>query len=177
MFQVLSNLSKVSKQKEEGQGLVEYALILVLVAVVVVVVLSLVGPAVGNIFSEVVGVLNADGVPEEDTVFRGTITSSDANDGSRYYDVCAFTVSTTGTYSVTGLSTNKSSNFWVTAGPGTAPASGFTIETSKNGGIAASATLNAGTTYNARPHSVTPGDFPVSYEFKITGAGSASGSC
>jgi len=60
MFQVLSNLSKVSKQKEEGQGLVEYALILVLVAVVVVVVLSLVGPAVGNIFSEVVSVLNGN---------------------------------------------------------------------------------------------------------------------
>ena len=38
----------------EGQGLVEYALILVLVAVVVVVVLTLVGPAVGNIFSVVV---------------------------------------------------------------------------------------------------------------------------
>jgi|GEM_PF-608553 len=58
MFQVLSNLSKLSKQQEDGQGLVEYALILVLVAVVVVVVLSLVGPAVGNIFSEVVSVLN-----------------------------------------------------------------------------------------------------------------------
>jgi pilus assembly protein Flp/PilA len=40
--------------REEGQGLVEYALILVLVAVVVIVILALVGPAVGNIFSRIV---------------------------------------------------------------------------------------------------------------------------
>ncbi len=40
--------------KEQGQGLVEYALILVLVAVVVIVILALVGPAIGNIFSNVV---------------------------------------------------------------------------------------------------------------------------
>jgi pilus assembly protein Flp/PilA len=43
--------------REEGQGLVEYALILVLVAVVVIVILALVGPAVGNIFSNVVNTL------------------------------------------------------------------------------------------------------------------------
>lgn len=40
--------------KEKGQGLVEYALILVLVVVVVVVILSLLGPAIANIFSNVV---------------------------------------------------------------------------------------------------------------------------
>ena len=40
--------------KEKGQGLVEYALILVLVAVVVIVILSLLGPAIGNIFSNIV---------------------------------------------------------------------------------------------------------------------------
>lgn len=38
----------------EGQGLAEYALILVLVAVIVVAVLFLLGPAVGNIFSNIV---------------------------------------------------------------------------------------------------------------------------
>jgi pilus assembly protein Flp/PilA len=42
---------------EEGQGLVEYALILVLIAVVVIAVLALVGPAVGNIFSEIMNSL------------------------------------------------------------------------------------------------------------------------
>ncbi len=39
--------------KEKGQGLVEYALILVLIAVVVIAVLSLMGPAIANIFQEI----------------------------------------------------------------------------------------------------------------------------
>ena len=43
--------------REEGQGLVEYALILVLVAVVVIVILALLGPAIGNIFSNVINTL------------------------------------------------------------------------------------------------------------------------
>jgi pilus assembly protein Flp/PilA len=38
----------------EGQGLVEYALILVMVAVVVIIVLALMGPALGNMFSNIV---------------------------------------------------------------------------------------------------------------------------
>ena len=40
---------------EEGQGLVEYALILVLIAVVVIAVLMLLGPAIGDVFSEIMG--------------------------------------------------------------------------------------------------------------------------
>ena len=40
--------------REEGQGLVEYALILVLVAVVVIAILTLLGPAIGNTFSNVI---------------------------------------------------------------------------------------------------------------------------
>jgi pilus assembly protein Flp/PilA len=40
--------------REEGQGLVEYALILVLVAIVVIAVLLLLGPIVGNVFSEII---------------------------------------------------------------------------------------------------------------------------
>lgn len=43
--------------REEGQGLVEYALILVLVAIVVIAILLLVGPVVGNVFSEIVQAL------------------------------------------------------------------------------------------------------------------------
>jgi len=38
-----------------GQGLVEYALILVLVAIVVIVILALLGPAIGNVFSNLIG--------------------------------------------------------------------------------------------------------------------------
>jgi pilus assembly protein Flp/PilA len=39
---------------EEGQGLVEYALLIALIAIVVIVVLAILGPSVGNIFSDVV---------------------------------------------------------------------------------------------------------------------------
>ena len=39
---------------EEGQGLVEYALILVLVAIVVIAVLMVLGPTIGNIFSNII---------------------------------------------------------------------------------------------------------------------------
>ena len=49
---------------EEGQGLVEYALILILVAIVVIAILLLLGPVVGNVFSNVVGVLQKEaGMP------------------------------------------------------------------------------------------------------------------
>ena len=40
--------------KEDGQGLVEYALILVLVAIIVIAILTLLGPTIGNVFSRVV---------------------------------------------------------------------------------------------------------------------------
>ncbi len=43
--------------REEGQGLVEYALILVLVAIVVIIILALLGPAIGNVFSNIVRTL------------------------------------------------------------------------------------------------------------------------
>ena len=39
--------------KEKGQGLVEYALILVLVAIVVIAALMVLGPIIGNVFSEI----------------------------------------------------------------------------------------------------------------------------
>ena len=43
--------------KEKGQGLVEYALVLVLVAIVVIVILALLGPAIGNVFSQIVNAI------------------------------------------------------------------------------------------------------------------------
>ena len=43
----------INLKSEKGQGLVEYALILVLVAVVVLAVLLILGPIVGNTFSEI----------------------------------------------------------------------------------------------------------------------------
>ena len=43
---------------EQGQGLVEYALILVLVAIVVISALMLLGPVIGNTFSTINKSLN-----------------------------------------------------------------------------------------------------------------------
>lgn len=39
---------------EEGQGLMEYALILSLVVLIVIVVLVLLGPAIGNMYSNII---------------------------------------------------------------------------------------------------------------------------
>jgi pilus assembly protein Flp/PilA len=43
----------LNDKSQSGQGLVEYALILVLIAIVVIVVLVLLGPQIGNVFSEI----------------------------------------------------------------------------------------------------------------------------
>lgn len=42
---------------ENGQGLVEYALILVLVAIVVIAILAILGPQIGNVFSQITSAL------------------------------------------------------------------------------------------------------------------------
>lgn len=42
-----------SRIKEQGQGLVEYGLIIFLVAIVVIAILILLGPQIGNVFSKV----------------------------------------------------------------------------------------------------------------------------
>lgn len=44
---------KKEQHKDQGQGLVEYALILVMVAIIVVVIVSVYGAQVGNMFSRV----------------------------------------------------------------------------------------------------------------------------
>jgi pilus assembly protein Flp/PilA len=46
--------SLIAYQNDLGQGLVEYALILVLVVVIVIVILALLGPAIGNAYSNIV---------------------------------------------------------------------------------------------------------------------------
>lgn len=43
--------------REEGQGMVEYGLIIALVAIVVIVVLTALGPAIGEIFSSILDAL------------------------------------------------------------------------------------------------------------------------
>ena len=48
-----------SRNGQEGQGMVEYALILVLVSIVVIVILLTMGNQILNVFSNVVAALNA----------------------------------------------------------------------------------------------------------------------
>lgn len=45
--------------QEKGQGLVEYALIMIFVAMVVIVILTLLGPTIGNVFSNFIDQLDA----------------------------------------------------------------------------------------------------------------------
>ncbi len=42
------------RKLQKAQGLVEYALILVLVAIVIIVILAILGPAIGNVFSDII---------------------------------------------------------------------------------------------------------------------------
>ena len=46
-----------SNRKQQGQGMVEYALILVLVSIVVIVILLTMGNQIANVFSNVVAAL------------------------------------------------------------------------------------------------------------------------
>ena len=46
-------------RRQDGQGMVEYALILVLVSIVVIVILLTMGGQISNVFSNVVAALNA----------------------------------------------------------------------------------------------------------------------
>jgi pilus assembly protein Flp/PilA len=50
---IKSGLRRHALQGEDGQGLVEYALILVLISIVVIVILSVVGHQVNNVFSNI----------------------------------------------------------------------------------------------------------------------------
>jgi pilus assembly protein Flp/PilA len=46
------------RRSELAQGFVEYALVIVLVSIVVIVAMNLIGPTIGNVFSDVGDVLD-----------------------------------------------------------------------------------------------------------------------
>jgi pilus assembly protein Flp/PilA len=50
-------LTLMSAEDSEGQGLVEYALLLILVAVVMVFILTVLAPGMGNIYSNIIAQL------------------------------------------------------------------------------------------------------------------------
>jgi len=41
-------------KREQGQSLLEYALILILIAIIVIIVIYLFGPAIGNLYSNII---------------------------------------------------------------------------------------------------------------------------
>jgi pilus assembly protein Flp/PilA len=53
------DFQEVSVERQSGQGMVEYALILVLVSIVVIVILLTMGQQIQNVFSNIVSALGA----------------------------------------------------------------------------------------------------------------------
>ena len=62
IINLIQNLEVVNfirqRRSEDGQGLVEYALILIFVAVMMIILITLIGPAIGNMYSNIVAQLN-----------------------------------------------------------------------------------------------------------------------
>jgi pilus assembly protein Flp/PilA len=52
-FQMKEFFSRIGARQENGQGLIEYALIIVLIAVVVIVAIAALGPVVANVFTRI----------------------------------------------------------------------------------------------------------------------------
>jgi pilus assembly protein Flp/PilA len=48
---------RIPKEDEEGQGLVEYALILVFVAVVIILLLTILGPGIRNVYQNIINAM------------------------------------------------------------------------------------------------------------------------
>jgi pilus assembly protein Flp/PilA len=95
-------------RSEKGQGLVEYALILVLVAIVVLAVLLLLGPTVGNAFSNIVANLQRFSGGGSGPI-TGVAPSRSGNDVSVIVTVSSTTDITIGVSSGTILGSNTQS--------------------------------------------------------------------
>ena len=137
----LKNRLQVQRQGRslaQGQGLAEYALILGLVSVVVIVGLSLLGPAIGNTFSNVVSTLDstapavADAGSSETTgAASGDTTGSTETTGSTGTSGTGSDTSTGSTSGGTsGGTTGTGSDGGTTIGAGTGDPSGGTGDTS-----------------------------------------------
>ena len=63
LFQIIMQakgwLRRLEERKEEGQGLVEYALIILLISVVVIVILQLLGDEIKTVFNKIINVFQA----------------------------------------------------------------------------------------------------------------------
>jgi pilus assembly protein Flp/PilA len=82
-------LNNFFKRREDGQGLVEYALILVLIAVVVIVILLTLGPTIAQTYCRVANALQ----PGSCTIGSGPFTSISITPGAGNQKTVSFTVS------------------------------------------------------------------------------------
>lgn len=55
------HLSQPKPSQEEGQGLVEYALILVFVSVVMILLLTILGPGISNVYQNIINAMQGVG--------------------------------------------------------------------------------------------------------------------
>jgi pilus assembly protein Flp/PilA len=94
---------EMRKYSQNGQGLTEYAMILSLMAVAVIAVLAVMGPAVGNIFSNVVNTLDqrAETEPQEPPEENLTVGASALRLGFEHSNDVLVTVNVSATTSVT----------------------------------------------------------------------------
>jgi Flp pilus assembly pilin Flp len=85
----MSGSKKNNRNPQQGQGLVEYALIIVMVALAILTIISLIGPAVGNVFSNIL--FQVQYGPEGDAGGVGWLIDDDSSyfapaDGTCDYD-------------------------------------------------------------------------------------------
>lgn len=92
--------------QEQGQGLVEYALLLTLVAIVVMGILTVLGPQVGDVFSRITVALS---LPSEDNPLTG-VTAMRTGHGEGNDVVVSVTVSNNTTVTVTDSQSGHSSS-------------------------------------------------------------------
>ena len=104
----MMNKIKSNSKNEDGQGLVEYALVLVMVAIAVLLILSLLGSRVTLAYAQVIGGLNGDVIDD------GAIMLSSDMSVSKASGVCTATMSDI-RFMVTDSNGNPLTNQTVTA--------------------------------------------------------------
>ncbi len=119
-------------RSEKGQGLVEYALILVLVAIVVLAVLLLLGPVVGNAFSNIVANLNRFSGGGTGVITGVTTSTGFGTFGFTVHVSTKTQVSMSGDVSHAAINCNPSCTFSFTIPP--SPAHGNATITATAGG-------------------------------------------
>jgi len=98
----------LARSREEGQGLVEYALILVLVAIIVIAVLLILGPTIGNVFSDIKQVLVNPESAGNEVLLSASATRTGMDTGNDV--VVSISVASPTTVTVTDSQSGKSAS-------------------------------------------------------------------